>query len=102
MNPFVRQYNNANDGLNASSFIALKIPTDCNCYLIKNLGSDVIFFRSDINDPLTEDQLIPGAWESLTIAASALTTSHRTVRYHESDTLYFIKGTGPLLGKFWV
>ena len=98
-NPTIKRYTAENSGLTASGFVALLVPVDANLYLIKNVGQDVCHLRSDPMDPDTEDTLNPEMMESL--GGGHGTPYGRRARFEAGDTLYFVKCTGPLIGKFW-
>jgi hypothetical protein len=98
-NPTIKRYTADNSELNASGFVPLIVPVDSNAYLLKNSGPDICYMRSDPADPDTEDELGPGAAESL--MGSRANSYGRTARYQTGETLYFVKCSGPLIGKFW-
>jgi hypothetical protein len=98
-NPTIKRYTAENSELSASAFVALVVPCDANSYLIKNAGPDVCYMRSDSVDADTEDELGPGAMESL--FGGHGTPWGRTAKFQAGETLYFVKCSGPLIGKFW-
>lgn len=90
-----------------NEFRPLLVPVDCNYYLLKNKGPDPLFMRSDEADAGTEDDLQPGWTEMLTAPwifspAVGQIPNFRPVRYKAGCRLYYIKGTGPLITKFWL
>lgn len=98
-NPTIKRYTAENSGLTASDFIELVVPVDANSYLIKNAGPDDCFMRSDPDDADTEDKLGSGTMESLFGGHGV--PCGRTAKFQAGERLYFVKCTGPLIGKFW-
>lgn len=98
--PKIKVFTAESDGLNPSSFVALAVPVNCNGYLLKNLGPDRLYMRSDISDGRTEDFIESGGNESLTMPPS-LPGSDQS-RYRAGYVLYYVKCTGPVVGKFWM
>jgi len=97
-NPVIYVYNNANCGLNPTSFVPLLIPTVCNGYLLKNAGPDTLYVRSTLTDPNTQDSWAPGFYEDLDMGLPSPLVQYR---YCAGDILYYAMATGPLIGKFW-
>ena len=96
-NPTIYQFTAANSGSNPTSFVPIVVPSSCTVYLLKNNGPDTLYMRSDPNDENTEDTMAPGFYEDLTGHGGP---SYVT-RYSAGQVLYYVKCTGPLLGKFW-
>lgn len=96
----IKRYTQGNSGLDPAQFVALALPCNCNAYLLKNSGPDTLYMRSVIDDPDSEDQLASGASEALTIAPPLPGSDHP--RYVAGKILYYVKCTGPIVGKFWM
>jgi hypothetical protein len=89
-----------NSGLDPAQFVPLVVPVSCNAYLIKNSGADTFYMRSTKDDPDTEDQLGSGGCEALVIGSQLPGSDHP--RYKSGHVLYYVKCTGPIVGKFWM
>ena len=98
--PTIKRYTAENSQLDPGIFVPLLVPVRCNAYMIKNSGSDTLYMRSDPNDADTEDTLAPGAIEGLTIPPPLPGCDHP--RYDKGVALYYVKCTGPIIGKFWM
>lgn len=96
-NPTVRRYTALNAGLSPATFVPLMVPVDCSGYMLKNAGPDTIFMRSDPSDAETEDSMGAGFYEDLLIAG----TGPYERRFIAGQILYYVKCTGPLVGKFY-
>jgi hypothetical protein len=96
-NPTIKTYTNANAGINPVTFVALIVPVDCSGYMLKNSGPDTIYMRSNPADPNTEDSMGAGFYEDVLMDG----TGHYQRRFVAGQTLYFVKCTGPLIGKFF-
>ena len=96
-NPTIKVYTAANAGLSPNGFVALIIPIDCSGYMLKNAGPDTLYMRSDPNDPNTEDNMGAGFYEDLLIPG----TGYFERRFFAGSILYYVKCTGPLIGKFY-
>ncbi len=95
----IRVFTAQQDGLDPSQFVQLTLPANSNHYLIRNLGPDRLYMRSDKDDPSTEDYIESGASEAF-IGAPLLPGSDQH-RFNKGCILYWVKCTGPLVGKFW-
>jgi len=93
----IKVYTGANSGLTPTGFVALVVPIDCSGYLLKNAGPDTVYMRSDPNDASTEDSMPAGFYEDCMIPG----TGHFQRRFLAGQTLYWVKCTGPLIGKFF-
>ena len=102
-NPVIHIFTSAApDNFTPSAFVPLIVPTDCTAYLLKNQGPDVMFMRSDPNDPTTEDTLGPGGQESFDVGHPHPAWGGSVPRWFAGSTLYYVKCTGPVVGKFWL
>ena len=96
-NPTILKYTAASIGLNPASFVALACPVNCSGYMLKNNGPDTLYMRSDPNDANTEDSMGAGFYEDLNIGQGQFSEQ----RFMAGQVLYWVKGTGPVIGKFW-
>lgn len=96
-NPTIYVYTNANAGLNPSTFMPLIVPVNCSGYMLKNTGPDTLYMRSNPADASTEDNMGAGFYEDLLIPG----TGFYQQRFIAGQTLYYVKCTGPLIGKFY-
>lgn len=96
-NPTIRVYTAANAGLSPAAFVPLIVPSDCSGYMLKNNGPDTIYMRSDPLDASTEDNMGAGFYEDLLIPG----TGFFERRFMAGQILYYVKCTGPLVGKFY-
>jgi hypothetical protein len=96
-NPTIFVYTALNSGLTPSGFVALLIPINCSGYMLKNTGPDTLFMRSDPADPSTEDSMGAGFYEDCLMDG----TGFYQQRFKAGQILYYVKCTGPLIGKFY-
>lgn len=93
----IQVYNAANAGLTPSAFVPLVVPINCSGYMLKNAGPDTLYMRSNPNDPNTEDNMPAGFYEDCMMPG----TGHYQQRFIAEQVLYYVKCTGPLIGKFF-
>lgn len=96
-NPTNKVYTAANTGLTPAAFVPLLIPVDCSGYMLKNTGPDTVFMRSDPNDASTEDSMGAGFYEDCLMDGAGFYQR----RFAAGTVLYYVKCTGPLIGKFF-
>ena len=80
----------------------LTVPVNCNLYFLKNNGPDMLYICSDPTDATTVDEIQPGFYEALLAQVDAIPAQPRLPRFTAGTVLYYAKGTGPVLGKFWL
>ncbi len=96
-NPTIKVYTAANSGLTPSAFVPLVVPVCCSGYILKNSGPDTIYMRSDPTDADTEDNMGAGFYEDCLMNG----TGFYQQRFVAGMVLYYVKCTGPLIGKFF-
>ena len=97
-NPTIFVYTAANSGLSPSAFVPLLIPANCSGYMLKNTGPDTVYMRSDPADASTEDSMGAGFYEDCLMTVPGGVYQHRFIC---GAVLYYVKCTGPLIGKFY-
>ncbi len=94
--PTIFVYTAANTGLSPSGFVALVVPVNCSCYLLKNAGPDTLYMRSNPANANTEDSMPAGFYEDC-----LMNQNDGFERFASGSILYYVKCTGPLIAKFF-
>lgn len=96
-NPTIFVYTASNSGLTSAAFVPIAVPVYCSGYMLKNSGPDAVYMRSDPNDASTEDNMGAGFYEDCLMDGYAAGQP----RFVAGQILYYVKCTGPLIGKFF-
>ncbi len=93
----IQTYTAASIGLNPATFVALVVPVDFSGYMLKNNGPDTLYMRTNPTDATTEDSMGAGFYEDCLMEG----TGFYQRRFQAGQTLYWVKGTGPLMLKMF-